>query len=70
MRRGVLGFDGAGGWVPDNFNFDNQYYHELVGSGNSQESQVEGVYIKCRFWLFQRFDTHSLTHSLIARNKI
>jgi len=38
-----LGFDGPNGWVPNNTRFDNQYYEELVGEGDSLEAQMEGA---------------------------
>lgn len=42
LRRNILGFHGENGWVPNNQRFDNEYYEELVGSGNNMESQIEG----------------------------
>ena len=43
LRRNILGFHGPNGWVPDNTRFDNQYYEELVGTGQSLERQLEGT---------------------------
>lgn len=42
-RRTILGFDGPFGWVPNNTRFDNQYYEELVGEGDSLVAQIEGA---------------------------